>query len=82
MPRIRCHYEDCAFLKEGYCGAAAIELDPDSGCLTYTISEDSVVNDLDDFDELDELLEEEDEDDSSYEDEEELLDNWDEEDDY
>ncbi len=25
MPRIRCHYLDCVFLDEGYCGAAAIE---------------------------------------------------------
>ena len=36
MPRIRCHYEDCVFLEEGYCGAAAIELEPETGCLTYT----------------------------------------------
>jgi hypothetical protein len=36
MPRIRCHYEDCVFLEDGYCGAAAIELEPENGCLTYT----------------------------------------------
>ena len=35
MPRIRCHYLDCILLDDGYCGAAAIELDPDSGCMTY-----------------------------------------------
>lgn len=35
MPRIRCHYLDCILLDDGYCGAAAIELDPDSGCTTY-----------------------------------------------
>ncbi|MCC7361614.1 MAG: hypothetical protein IT317_19175 [Anaerolineales bacterium] len=35
MPRIRCHYEDCVFLEDGYCGAAAIELEPENGCLTY-----------------------------------------------
>mgnify|MGYP001584140849 CR=1 FL=1 len=36
MPRIRCRYEDCVFLEEGYCGAAAIELEPEAGCLTYS----------------------------------------------
>ncbi|MDZ4158363.1 MAG: hypothetical protein U1B80_01110 [Anaerolineaceae bacterium] len=34
MPRIRCHYLDCAFLDDGYCSAAAVELDPDTGCMT------------------------------------------------
>ncbi|MGH2582950.1 MAG: hypothetical protein ACRDFQ_08670 [Anaerolineales bacterium] len=38
MPRIRCHYVDCVFLDEGYCAAAAVELDPDEGCLTYSPS--------------------------------------------
>ena len=36
MPRIRCHYADCVFLDEGYCAAAATELDPEEGCLTYS----------------------------------------------
>ncbi|MCZ2126989.1 MAG: hypothetical protein LC099_04355 [Anaerolineales bacterium] len=36
MPRIKCHYVDCVFLDDGFCGAAAIELDPDEGCLTYS----------------------------------------------
>lgn len=36
MPRIRCHYADCVFLDEGYCAAAAVELDPEEGCLTYS----------------------------------------------
>lgn len=36
MPRIRCHYVDCVFLDDGYCGAAAIEIDPDVGCMTYS----------------------------------------------
>jgi hypothetical protein len=36
MPRIRCHYADCVFLDQGYCTAAAAEIDPDEGCLTYS----------------------------------------------
>ena len=39
MPRIKCHYIDCVFLDEGYCSAAAIELDPDTGCATYSPSD-------------------------------------------
>ena len=35
MPRIRCNYVDCVFLDEDFCGAAAVELDPDEGCMTY-----------------------------------------------
>lgn len=35
MPRIRCYFEDCIFLDEGYCTAAEVEIDPDQGCLTY-----------------------------------------------
>lgn len=38
MPRIRCHYVDCVFLDEGYCAAAAVELDPEEGCMTYSAS--------------------------------------------
>jgi hypothetical protein len=30
MPRIKCHYVDCVFVDEGYCSAAAVELDPDN----------------------------------------------------
>jgi hypothetical protein len=41
MPRIRCHYIDCVFLDDGYCGAAAIELDPDLGCQTYARADDA-----------------------------------------
>jgi len=36
MPRIKCHYADCVFVDEGYCSAAAVELDPDTGCATYS----------------------------------------------
>jgi hypothetical protein len=45
MPRIRCHYMDCIFLDEGYCSAAAVEIDPDTGCATYSPSEDAVDKD-------------------------------------
>jgi hypothetical protein len=41
MPRIRCHYLDCIFLDEGYCSAAAVEIDPDTGCATYSPTEDT-----------------------------------------
>jgi hypothetical protein len=56
MPRIRCHYIDCVFLDDGYCGAAAIELDPDVGCMTF-----SRADDLDAEDEWEEEEEESDE---------------------
>jgi hypothetical protein len=56
MPRIRCHYIDCVFLDDGYCGAAAIEIDPDVGCMTF-----SRADDLDAEDEWEEEEEESDE---------------------
>ena len=45
MARIRCHYADCVFLDDGYCSAAAIELDPDTGCATYTPTEEAAKED-------------------------------------
>lgn len=71
MPRIRCHYTDCVFLDDGYCGAAAVELDPDTGCATYAPNDESAV--IED-EELDEWDEEEDEDEDSWleEDEDEI----------
>ena len=45
MPRIRCHYIDCVFLDEGFCSAAAVEIDPDSGCLTYSPASGNISND-------------------------------------
>lgn len=72
MPRIKCHYADCVFLDEGYCSAAAVEIDPDTGCATYSPSEDAAV-----ADEWEEDLEEWEEDDSEDEDDE----LWDEEED-
>jgi hypothetical protein len=37
MPRIRCRYIDCIYLEDGFCGAPTVELDPDEGCLKYTL---------------------------------------------
>ncbi len=45
MPRIRCHYIDCILIDDGYCGAAAVELDPDLGCMTYKRADDVEVED-------------------------------------
>jgi len=47
MPRIRCHYTDCVFLDDGYCGAAAVEFDPDTGCATYSPNEEAAASDED-----------------------------------
>jgi hypothetical protein len=47
MPRIRCHYADCVFLDEGYCSAAAVEFDVDTGCSTYSPNEEAASNDED-----------------------------------
>ncbi len=38
MSRIRCQYAQCVFLDGGYCGASAVEIDPEEGCLTYARS--------------------------------------------
>jgi hypothetical protein len=51
VPRIRCHYLDCVFLDEGYCAAAAVELDPEEGCITYSASGEAVAEDSWDEDE-------------------------------
>lgn len=56
MPRIRCHYIDCVFLDDGYCGAAAIEVDPDMGCMTYSRADDIDV-DEDEWEDEEELAE-------------------------
>ena len=63
-PRVRCHYNDCEFLDERYCSAAAIEIKPDNGCLTYRPTEDiSTVAGWDDDESLDDWEEITDEDD-------------------
>ena len=73
MPRIRCHYVDCVFLEGGYCGATAVEFDPDEGCMTYThIADVSADEDWDD-EELEELWEEDEE---LYDEDEEEDDLW------
>ena len=63
MPRIRCRYEDCVFLEDGYCGAAAIELEPETGCLTYSRVDEVVEKAEEEWDdeELEDEVEEEDE---------------------
>lgn len=55
MPRIRCHYNDCVFIDDGYCGAAAIEVDPDVGCMTYSRADDLEVEDEWEDDEEEEM---------------------------
>ena len=79
MPRIRCHYEDCVFLEDGYCGDAAIELEPEGGCLTYSRVDATEAKPADDWeeDDVDEDAEEEEEDLYDEEDEED----WDDDDD-
>jgi len=72
MARIRCHYTNCVFLDEGYCTAAAVEIDPDTGCATYSPTEAAAKDEWDEED-LDEWEEED------LEDEEEET--WDEEED-
>jgi len=42
MSRIRCHYDDCVFLENGFCSAERIELDPETGCLTYQQADEAV----------------------------------------
>ena len=63
MPRIHCHYIDCLFLDGKYCSAAAIELDPDTGCKTYRPLDDIDLEDWDDQDAIDDWAEIEDDDD-------------------
>lgn len=73
MPRIRCYYLDCIFLDEGYCSAAAVEIDPDTGCATYSPSEDEVSDeDWEEEEELEEWEEESEDDDLWIDDEDEI----------
>ncbi len=61
MPRIRCHYSDCVFVDEGYCSAAAVEIDPDTGCATYSPTDPAAAAAGWDSEETDEWEEEDDE---------------------
>lgn len=81
MPRIRCHYTDCAFIQNNYCNATSTELDPDEGCMTYITDietdSDPGTDPIDYEDEDDEVLDlyededdEDDEDDFEWSDEE------------
>jgi len=58
MPRIRCHYVDCVFIDDGYCSAAAVELDPDTGCATFSPNEEAASEEWEE-EELEEWEEEE-----------------------
>jgi len=73
MPRIRCRYEDCVYLEEGYCSTNEIELDPEMGCLTYTRYDELPVDEEAEWQEEDLFDEEEweEEDEDLYEDEDE-----------
>lgn len=68
MPRIRCLYLDCMFLDDGYCSAAAVEIDPDIGCTTYkhsiniAVDEDWEESDSDEINEWEEIDLDEDDD--------------------
>jgi hypothetical protein len=73
MPRIRCHYMDCIFIDEGYCSAAAVEIDPDTGCATYSPSEDDLDDDWDEEDELTEWEDDSEDDDDLWLDDEDDL---------
>ena len=69
MPRIKCHYVDCVFLDEGLCSAAAVEIDPDSGCNTYSPSE-GAAEEWEEEEELEWVEDEEEEDDELWEEDE------------
>jgi len=73
MPRIRCYYLDCIFIDEGYCSAAAVEIDPDTGCATYSPLEDGVVDEEWEEEELEEWEETGDEDEDLWLDEEDEI---------
>jgi hypothetical protein len=70
MPRIKCHYVDCVFIDEGICSAAAVEVDPDEGCKTYSPAEETAAADDWDEEEESEEWEDEDEEDDEWTDEE------------
>ena len=72
MPRIRCRYVDCVFLDAGYCGASAVEFDPEVGCMTFTHVADAMEDEEWNAEDLDEVWEEE----EPFETEDDLDDQW------
>jgi len=52
---------DCVFLENGYCGAAAIEIDPDEGCLTYSHVDEVPADEEWEEEEVEEVWEEDEE---------------------
>jgi hypothetical protein len=55
---------DCVFVDEGFCSAAAVELDPDTGCATYSPTDAAAAeNEWSEEEELDEWEDEEEEED-------------------
>lgn len=59
MARIRCHYADCVFVDDGICSAAAVEIDPDEGCKTYSPNEEASDEEWEEEEELEEWEDEE-----------------------
>ncbi len=75
--KIRCKYLDCAFLDEGYCISAQIDLDSDKGCLTYQSNDDlpidenlDEIDNINDWEESEEDIEDENDDDDPWMDDE------------
>ena len=60
MPRIRCHYIDCVYLEDGFCGIASVEIDPDEGCRTYKRVGESPDDDDWDDENIEEIWDEDD----------------------
>jgi hypothetical protein len=61
MPRVRCHYIDCVFIEDGFCGMATVEIDPDEGCRTYRREGDIAEDEDWDEEQLDGIWDAEDE---------------------
>ncbi len=82
--KIRCKYLDCAFLDEGYCISAQIDLDSDKGCLTYQSNDDLPIDEnIDEIENLNDWEENEDEDiEDENDDDDPWMDDEDDEDDY
>jgi len=62
MPRIRCRYLDCVYLEDGYCSSEVVEIDPDEGCVTFTLITDANVDDDWDDEKIEDLWDVDDDD--------------------